>query len=60
MKQINVQKLEPYEPPFSVWKFIEAQVPSKELPLVKSYIGESSIEYCVDLRNEVNVFLHWL
>ena len=55
MKHINVQKFEPYKPPFSVWKLIESQVPGGELPLVKSYIGESSVEYCIDLHNEVNL-----
>jgi len=54
MKHINVQKFEPYKAPFSVWKLIETLVPPKELPMIKSYVGESSIEYCIDLRNEVS------
>lgn len=53
MNNVNVQRLEPYKPPFSVWKLVESIVPVKELPIVKSYVGESLIDYCTDLRNEV-------
>ena len=58
MSNINVQKLEPYKSPFCVWKLIESLVPPSELVLVKMYIGESSIEYCIDLRNEVFYYLY--
>ena len=53
MTNVNVQRFEPYKLPFSVWKLVESIVPIKELSLVKSYIGESLIEYSLDLRNEV-------
>nr|CAB3260933.1 uncharacterized protein LOC100176344 [Phallusia mammillata] len=53
----NAEKLEPYKPPFSVVFLIESIVSREELHLVRSYLGESSIEYCNDLRQELDMLL---
>ena len=53
---MNGIKLQPYEPPFSAVGVIQSCVPQAQLPLVFSCLGESSIEYCRDLRQEVLYF----
>ena len=47
---------EDFRGPFAVWGLIQSVVPASELPLVRSRIGESLIEYCIDLRAEVRAF----
>jgi len=56
MASVNGIKLQPYEPPFSAVGVIQSCVPQAQLPLVFSCLGESSIEYCRDLRQEVLYF----
>ncbi|CAK8681439.1 unnamed protein product [Clavelina lepadiformis] len=57
MDKVEGEKLEPFKPPFSVWELIKLTVPPGELHLIKSFLGESKIEYCMDLRNELETLL---
>lgn len=53
----QVQKVSPYEVPFSVWDLIKSIVHPEELPVIQNSIGESLIEQCIDLRCEVETLL---
>ena len=47
--------LQSYQGPFAVWGLIQSIVPQSEMPLIRSHIGESLVEYCSDLRIEVTI-----
>lgn len=53
----QIQKVNPYEVPFSVWGLIKTIVHPEELPVIQKSIGESLIEQCIDLRCEVETLL---
>ncbi|XP_002121516.2 uncharacterized protein LOC100176344 [Ciona intestinalis] len=55
--EVNGERLEPFKPPFSVLELIRNTVAPEELPVIHSYLGESTIEYCKDLRNEMETLL---
>uniref|UniRef100_H2YZ75 Uncharacterized protein n=1 Tax=Ciona savignyi TaxID=51511 RepID=H2YZ75_CIOSA len=55
--EINGERLEPFKPPFSVLELIKNTVAPEELSVVHSYLGESTVEYCTDLRNELETLL---
>lgn len=50
-----MNELGPYTPPLSVWKLVEESVAPEKLPVVRSCLGESKIDYCNDLRFEVSI-----
>jgi len=54
------KKVLPYKKPFSVWELIKSIVPNEELPIIQSAIGESLVESCIDLKNEIEVLLQIL
>lgn len=49
--------MELYNPPTSIWRLIKQHVPPEELVLVRNCIGESKLDYCSDLENELDVLL---
>ena len=52
-----VYTAEPYEPPESLWQLIKSVANERELDVIKSIIGESVIETCIDLHNEIDTLL---
>jgi hypothetical protein len=50
-------KVEPYEPPESLWQLIKSVAEERELDSIKSIIGESLIETSIDLHNEIDSLL---
>nr|XP_039262246.1 coiled-coil domain-containing protein 24-like [Styela clava] len=46
-----------YSPPLCVWEVIEESVSAEKVPVIRTLLGESKVDYANDLRNELNILL---